>query len=221
MLKIIKQNGKNIIQFNSIKSKYIINDLINIFNLYKNHKKAKFVLDFTNLKSATYPHSLVLIAGIADYYKTNYKYSITFLSKKGKYFSHTRADHPTPVTNENDEHVDNIFDQVITFSSSSDVSYISESISNFLWNNIQCSEGVLIGLSWCMNEIMDNALLHSDVSKGYFMAQIHKENKRISISIYDNGTDRAMITARKKDGTIISDYSTKFTAKKPTTYKII
>lgn len=45
--------------------------------------------------------------------------------------------------------------------------------------------------------------------------------KIINVSIYDNGTDRAMITARKRDGTIISDYSTKFTAKKPTTYKII
>ena len=187
MLIIKKKYGKNIIQFNSIRSKVIINDLINIFNMFKDNKKVNFVLDFTNLKSAAYPHSLVLIAGIADYYKTNYNYNISFVSKEGKYFSHTRADRPTPVTNENDEHVNNIFDQVVTFASSSDVSYISETISNYLWNNIQCSEGVLIGLSWCMNEIMDNALLHSNVSKGYFMAQIHKENKRISISIYDNG----------------------------------
>ena len=187
MLNIKIEEGKNKITLKSIRSMKVVNDLINIFNQYKNINNKNFVLDFSELSSRAFPPTLVSIAGISDYYREKYGFNIEFITKKNKYFTHTSTESPIPVSNNGITNIENIFDQVITFSSDKDVSFISNAITNYLKTNISCEEGVLIGLSWCMNEVMDNVLWHSEVSKGYFMSQIHKENKLISISIYDNG----------------------------------
>lgn len=187
MLNVKNKKGSNIIEFKSIRSMTVVNDLINIFNLYKNSDNKTFTLDFSQLHSRAFPPSLVTIAGIADYYREKYGFNINFITKENKYFRHTSTDRPIPVSENGEKNINNIFDQVITFSTSNDVAIISDLITDYLKINVACEEGVLIGLSWCMNEIMDNVLWHSEVSKGYFMAQIHKESKLISISIYDNG----------------------------------
>ena len=158
MLIVNKCGNKNIIELRSIKSMTVVNDLINILNQYKETNDKNFVLDFSHLHSRAFPPSLVSIAGISDYYRDKYGYKIDFITLKNRYFAHTRAENPIPVSEDGDMHINNIFDQVITFSTSDDVAYISDSITDYLKINVSCEEGVLIGLSWCMNEIMDNVL---------------------------------------------------------------
>ncbi len=50
-----------------------------------------------------------------------------------------------------------------------------------------CSTGVLEGYEWCLNEVLDNVLQHSDGSAGFVMMQVHRSNNRLSICISDHG----------------------------------
>ena len=54
-------------------------------------------------------------------------------------------------------------------------------------DTVICEEGVLSGLNWCINEIMDNVFTHANTQCGYFMAQIHNHKKLISVSVFDLG----------------------------------
>jgi len=48
-------------------------------------------------------------------------------------------------------------------------------------------KGVLEGLEWCLNEVMDNVIQHSDSSCGFVMGQIHKSTKHVAFTIFDAG----------------------------------
>ncbi len=51
----------------------------------------------------------------------------------------------------------------------------------------QCEQGVLDGLIWCINEVMDNVLVHSKEDSGYIMAQYHRKKKVLAICVCDCG----------------------------------
>lgn len=54
-------------------------------------------------------------------------------------------------------------------------------------------KGMIKGLELCLNEIADNVLLHSRLRDakvapcGFIMAQVHKNQGRVAIAVYDNG----------------------------------
>lgn len=73
------------------------------------------------------------------------------------------------------------------FSDSPEVAQLVELFVKALSSQHVCATGVLEGFEWCLNEVMDNVLQHSDGSAGYVMMQIHKENKRLSVCIADHG----------------------------------
>ena len=50
-----------------------------------------------------------------------------------------------------------------------------------------CQQGVIQGLEWCLNEVMDNVLQHSDAPYGYVMGQIHRTSQHMAVCIYDFG----------------------------------
>ncbi|MEO2033479.1 MAG: ATP-binding protein, partial [Planctomycetaceae bacterium] len=51
-----------------------------------------------------------------------------------------------------------------------------------------CEPGVLNALGFCVYEVLDNVLLHSELGYGgYAMAQIHPNAKHIALCIYDTG----------------------------------
>lgn len=51
----------------------------------------------------------------------------------------------------------------------------------------ECAKGVIDGLIWCLNEVMDNVLVHSDCDEGYILVQYHPTTKHIAICIFDYG----------------------------------
>lgn len=52
---------------------------------------------------------------------------------------------------------------------------------------IECREGVLLGLDWSMNEVMDNVLVHSQAPCGFVLAQIHQAAKHFAVCVADQG----------------------------------
>lgn len=184
MLKYHKVARTYTIEIVDLKSLKVINDLIKLMNKIKNENGEKIIIDLTKLHNQSYSPIHVTIVGIAQFYEDYYHIVIEFIGKKQQYFTKTLKNYF-----DSDKRAlrKNIFDKVISFSSNEDVEFISNQIMSQLRDTVSCENGVLIGLSWCMNEIMDNVLNHSKSSMGYIMVQVHKRKKHISISIFDTG----------------------------------
>lgn len=187
MLKVIKCEEKYIVKIKSFKSISVINNVIRFLNQCKIDEKKNIIFDLRRIRSQSYASVHVTLSGIANYYVDNYSFNIDFLTHKSQYISCTSINNPIPALTEQKLFEKNIFDKVITFSNAYEVEFISKQIITQLRRSVECEEGVLIGLSWCINEIMDNVLNHSFSKRGYVMAQIHKTTKHIVISIFDTG----------------------------------
>lgn len=187
MLKYKCLKNKNYIYFDSIKSIKKINDFISVLNKISKENSNNIILDFSNMTEQSYSSVHVAIAGIADYYQENKNINIRFKTKKEDYIAHTKTLKPFDAKKDELILKNNIFDKVISFSTTEEANFISEEIINKLKYSIECEEGVLVGLSWSINEIMDNVFNHSKAKKGFVMAQLHKRSKKVSISIFDTG----------------------------------
>lgn len=186
------------IYFDTIRNIKKVGDLISILNNANKEKIKDVVLDFTNLRQQSYSPVHVSIAGIINYYSEKYNFNFQYKGHEELYIFHTKTRKPLTVMQNKKLFIENIYDKVIMFENSEDVAFISEQIINQLKYTISCEDGVLSGLSWCMNELMDNVFNHSDTSHGYIMAQIHKRKKKVSISIYDTG--QGILNSIKKSG---------------------
>jgi hypothetical protein len=68
-----------------------------------------------------------------------------------------------------------------------EVGNIVQSYIDHMSKITDCEVGVLDGLTWCINEVMDNVLVHSKENTGYIMAQYHKKSQTLAICVFDCG----------------------------------
>ncbi|MDO7867246.1 STAS-like domain-containing protein [Nocardioides jiangxiensis] len=52
---------------------------------------------------------------------------------------------------------------------------------------VECEAGVLEALEWCLYEVLDNVVQHSDGAVGFSMLQLHPANKRLAVCVADAG----------------------------------
>ncbi len=148
---------------------------------------ASVILDFSELRSSLYPEVAVSIAALVDYYRESLGWSFTCHHKKDSYIAHANLLAPKRIERNKRWLSRNIFDKVIRFENANDAALISRTVYQQLVGSVVCEEGVLSGLGWCINEIMDNVFTHADTGCGYFMAQIHNRKKIITVSVFDLG----------------------------------
>ena len=79
------------------------------------------------------------------------------------------------------------FDKVYRFDSVAQIGKLTQAYVNSISHQMECQEGVLSGISWCINEIMDNVLTHSDSQYGLIMAQLHPQSRHIVFCVHDTG----------------------------------
>lgn len=79
------------------------------------------------------------------------------------------------------------FDKIFAFDSISQIGNLTQAYINSISHQIECNEGVITGLSWCINEVMDNVLTHSGNKLGFVLAQLHPQTGHIVFCIYDYG----------------------------------
>jgi hypothetical protein len=77
--------------------------------------------------------------------------------------------------------------KVWQFCDSADVNELVDGFVNELRQIEQFEQGVLDGLTWSLNEVMDNVLQHSLIGYGFVMGQIHRRSKHIAFCVFDNG----------------------------------
>ena len=177
---------KVIFRFDRNISYITINKLISFLKdcTKKNIEEVK--LSFSKGNSAVLPSVATILGGLLCHYKEKRGFKFSFENTpqyllKAKVFDPAKASRVVFKKNRF------IFDKLFIFEEANEVCILSKRVLDFISNSFVCCPGTIEGLSWCMNEIMDNVLNHSRISKGYFMAQLHSATNRISISIYDTG----------------------------------
>lgn len=173
--------------FASLKNRLIINDVIRVFFKTLKENKNHIILNFKGCKPPSFPNIILSLSGIIKFYEINHGFNIEILTIEDSYLESVRMQIPYNVKENKEYLIESIFDKVIEFSTDFDIAFISDELLKQLQMQVICEEGVLVGTSWCMNEIMDNVLLHSGIERGFFMSQIHKRNKHIVIAIFDSG----------------------------------
>ncbi len=162
-----------------------LNDQI-LTGINKGYNEFKIIIQEN---SKTYPNICVPIAATIDYYKEmGMDFEIIHECVYRDYIKHTSFDHPC-IVEENINCTDLLYplDKVWCFSTSEGVNSLVTAYINAIRQSDSIESGVLASIEWCINEIMDNVLQHSEAPKGFIMTQLQHESKRFSVCIFDYG----------------------------------
>ena len=134
----------------------------------------------------TYSNVCAPVAGVIDYYR-NKGLKIQVKYRQKDYVRHTRFWNPLSIEKCIESEKFFPFDKVWTFETSNGVSNLVSAFLLEIRKSDLIKEGVIQSIEWCLNEVMDNVLQHSNVGKGYVMAQIHKQSKVFAFCVFDAG----------------------------------
>ncbi len=128
-----------------------------------------------------FPNACVPICGIIEHYRQE-GISFSFDTDPGSFFSHCGLMHPFTELPPDRDPLNLIFRY-----GENQVADITQAYIDTISHITVCEEGVLTSLIWCINEVMDNVLVHSQQQSGYVMAQFHPSTNHIAFCIYDSG----------------------------------
>ncbi len=133
-----------------------------------------------------FPNACVPIAGIIDYYKekrVNFSFDIP---EKG-YLNKCEFNSPKEMSSIEIKSLANPFDILFRYSESSQVAALTQAYIDSLSHIVECEKGVVDGIIWCINEVMDNVLIHGGTNYGFVMSQVHSVTNHIAFCVYDSG----------------------------------
>lgn len=167
-----------------------VTSFIRKVNLAIKRKKQVLTIKCECDKSSIFPDACLPIAALIQNYKKLYNIEFNIIVPEGSYLK--KCDFETPQHPSVDEikQIRNPLDKIFMYTMDSDgqVANLVQSYIDCISRTTQCEDGVLSGLIWCINEVMDNVLVHSKESTGYIMAQYHRTKKNLAICVYDCGT---------------------------------
>ena len=160
--------------------------------LAKNVAEARRTAGYKNYKllidsrGATYPNICVPLAAVIEHFKTKgFSFEVVDIAPTNGYVNQTHFDNPFSPAEKNPSVAP--FDVVWRFSSSEDIEKISSSVIETIRKSVCVSAGIIDSVNWCLYEIMDNVLQHSEAEAGFFMGSILRNNHRIALCIADAG----------------------------------
>lgn len=173
----------NVITIHSLQNYNCVNAFIRA--LYSGFEKAgyeEFVIQFKDIQGV-FPNAAVPIAGLIDFFRKEKN-----LLVGGKSYNENLQAilSPYELPNRQDA-LPRALGKIWKFQTSKDIYEIQTALINELRRNDIFANGVLEGIEWSINEIMDNVLNHSQESCGFIMGQIHKSTKHVAFTIYDAG----------------------------------
>lgn len=81
-----------------------------------------------------------------------------------------------------------VLDKVWKFETPEDVfKLVTEYMDSIYKADVFEGEHVLSWMEWCLNEVMDNVIQHSEATSGFVMGQVHSHNKHIAFCVADAG----------------------------------
>lgn len=135
-----------------------------------------------NYADRIFPNACLPICGLIHYYMKN---GINFNILDDEHLE--KRGFMSPYYAGNQDGTYDPLDKIFRYDSSVQVAELTQRYLDTISRLVECEEGVLDGMSWCINEVMDNVLTHSECTEGYIMAQFHPTTNHIAFCIYDTG----------------------------------
>lgn len=104
---------------------------------------------------------------------------------------------------------DTLTHSVWRYDTESDAQKLTNMYMEALTDQVQCEEGVIDSITWCLYEVMDNVFAHSHASSGYVMMQLHRAERRCVIAVADTGIGipRSIAPAMDPPREVLQDHS--------------
>lgn len=141
-------------------------------------------LDLTKV-NRVFPNAVVPISAAIHAYRAK-GYEIT-VTKAPQLVRLVKFDSPLSAGEISNATSNNAFSHIWRFATSDEVSILTETYAKILAEKVECEKGVVDAFHWCISEILDNVLQHSESTEGFVMVQIHSESKRVAICVADTG----------------------------------
>ena len=198
MKKTIRENvtvSNNIITIYKLENQFCVSDFIRsmekALRYVKKHKLPKIVVECNCSKQHIFPDACVPIAALINQYRKAYKIDVELKTNKNTYLQQCHFEKPLDLTSNQLMQTKKPFDKIFVFANSKEgnkqIAALNQSYVDYISRTVECEEGVLAAMMWCIYEIMDNILVHSHSDQGYIMAQFHKKTHRLAICIFDCG----------------------------------
>lgn len=163
----------------------VVSDFLTSVQEGMNKGFESFSLIFDPKIQGAFPNACAPLAGFIEYYK---KQGIEFISEETPEFVRATCLLSPLRVSENETVLNQApLNKVWRFENSKDINDLVIGFVEEVSKQAVCQEGIIEGLEWCLNEVMDNVLQHSSVSNGYIMGQIHRSTQHIAFCIFDSG----------------------------------
>ncbi len=130
---------------------------------------------------SSFPNTEVPIAAIVNYYE---KQGVNFhldIDSTGEFFARVFNPHTGDRINEA-----NALTTVWAFDSET-VHPVATKISEAVIEQVEFGNGAHTAFDWCLFEVMDNVLNHSEAANGYVEVQLHPNSGRMAVCVADQG----------------------------------
>ena len=165
---------------------FCVSDFIRTMREGRTEGHGAFHIHWKGEGTSVYPNACVPIAGIMEYYRRN-GIDLHMDIAVSEYLSRCYFAAPLYLSDEEISALHAPFDQVFQYDSPLQVAAFTQKCVDSISRQTICEQGILESLIWCINEVMDNVLLHSQSGLGYVMAQFHSQNDHIAICVSDTG----------------------------------
>lgn len=173
----------NIIYINDLSSPHILKRFASVLKTTVYKKGYQDIVIDVNTNSSYFPNVLVPVCGIIEHF-IDEGVGIDVLQNGRSQLRRLITPYNPAI---------DIFElskplsKIWRFTNTQEICDIQKSIISELRKEDVFADGVLEGIEWSINEIMDNVLNHSQAKIGFIMSQLHKTTKHVAFTIFDSG----------------------------------
>lgn len=189
MLKNVTVN-ENIITINNMNHPSCVTSFVRC--LKKALTRHKDIIVICNCKKGSiFPDACLPISAIINNYKNRYDINFDIQIPENSYLENCNFSTPLNLDVEELKKIKYPLNKVFVYSSDpgyeGQIAQIVQLFIDYMSKETLCEEGVLNSLIWCINEVMDNVLVHSGETTGYVMGQYHPKKKKLAFCVCDCG----------------------------------
>ena len=181
----------NVIVINKMDHPSCVTSFNRTVNAFIKRGQKELVIDCRCEQNSIFPDACLPISALIQNYQRIYDVKFEIHESAERYLNNCSFANPLCLSVEDIEKCRNPLDKVFMYTSEpgyeKQISALVQAYIDCISRVAKCEEGVLNGLTWCINEVMDNVLVHSKESTGYIMAQYHGKKKKLAICVFDCG----------------------------------
>lgn len=185
----------NHLKIYKMENQHCVNDFIRNMNSALRYAKSnqldEIIIECCCIKNHIFPNACLPISAMIHEYKSLKNIKINVQIEDTPYLEECHFENPLDLSAKEIQDTRNVLGKIFTYHSENGESpqavALNQAFVDCLSRTVECEEGILQALLWCIYEIMDNVLVHSQSNCGYVMTQYHKSTKRLAICIYDCG----------------------------------